>query len=265
VFSGCFYDLIRHIFNAGAPNDSKALLTASRTAGKMLIEAAKNAPASSRFFQSIGRAMVLNDDQAGGEHREAIGAAFAGHGVFLGSSAVLMPKSALAGKAPAVRANSKTGTLGLDTLRDIRRRIDAPTRARLAVTPIRLGAARFVEAVHEREIELGSLTKELKGVVAIAPESVIVGESGGAAAAFSSMPDPTTTEDEVLKFVETLLAHNRIDMDGKTRQVRSRSTGRRTRVIAEARPTTDLTTHVVKTTGGKKMLTRIRFLCGCSR
>src|SRR4051812_7609238 len=265
VFSGCFYDLIRNIFNAGTANNSQALLTASRTAGKMLIEAAKNAPASPRFFQSIGRAMVLNDDQAGGDHREAIGAAFAAHGVFLGSSAVLMPKSALAGKAPAVRARSKTGMLAPDTLRDIRRRIDAPTRARLAVTPIRLGSVAFVEAVHEREIDLGSLAKELKGVVAIAPESVIVGESGGAAAAFSSLPDPSTTEDEVLKFVETLLAHDRIEMDAKTRPVRSRSTGRRKRAVADASERTELTTHVVKTIGGKKMLTRIRFLCGCFR
>jgi len=155
--------------------------------------------------------------------------------------------------------------LAPDTLRDIRRRIDAPTRARLAVTPIRLGSVAFVEAVHEREIDLGSLAKELKGVVAIAPESVIVGESGGAAAAFSSLPDPSTTEDEVLKFVETLLAHDRIEMDAKTRPVRSRSTGRRKRAVADASERTELTTHVVKTIGGKKMLTRIRFLCGCFR
>jgi hypothetical protein len=209
--------------------------------------------------------MVLNDDQIGGEHREQISAAFAAHGVFLGSSAVLMPKLALAGKAPAMRARSMTGALAPETLRDIRRRIDAPTRARFAVARIRLGSSAFVEAVHEREVELGSLTKDLEGVVAKAPESVLVGESGGTAAAFSSMPDPTTTEDEVLKFVETLLAHDRIEMNGKRPSVRSRSTGSRTRAIGDARQTTDLTTHVLKTTGGKKMLTRIRFLCGCCR
>lgn len=262
IFTGCLYDLIRNLFTAGAAQDSAALLAASQTAGRMLIGAAKKAPASLRFFQSVGRTMVLNDDAAGGQHREAISVAFAQHGVFLGSSAVLMPRMALAGRAPSVHAGMKTAALASDTLGDIRRRIDAPRGARMAVAAIDLGAAQFVEAVHHREVALGSLAKELKGVVAVAPESVIVGGSGGTAAAFSALPDPTSTTDEVLKFVETLLAHERIDLGGRPRRAAA-VRGRRALREADGARTPVLPTHVVKTRGGKKILTRVRFLCGC--
>jgi hypothetical protein len=258
VFTGCFYDLIRNLFAATPAPDSAALLNASQTAGKMLIEAAKKAPASLRFFQSVGRTMVLNDDAVGGGHREAISKAFSGHGVFLGSSSMLMPKMALSGRAPV--AARKSGGLGADTLADIRRRIDAPRGARLSVSALALGPTPLVEALHHREVALGSLGKELKGVVAIAPESVLVGASAGAAAAFSAMPDATATTDEVLKFVETLLAHDRVGLHGKS--VRAGTSKKSHAAGARLEP---LPTHVVKARAGKKVLTRVRFLCGCHR
>jgi hypothetical protein len=120
-----------------------------------------------------------------------------------------------------------------------------------------------MEAVHLREVPLDSLTKELKGVVAVAPESVIIGGSGGMAAAFSAIPDPTSTTDEVLKFVETLLAHDTLDLRGKTPSATARR--RRGAVAVPTGNMTSLPTHVVKVQRGKKMLTRVRFLCGCHR
>ena len=260
VFTGCFYDLIRNLFGGSERKDGDALLAASRAAGKMLIGAAKTAPASLRLFQSIGRTMVLNDGASGGKNREAIGSAFSAHGVFLGSSSLLMPKVALAGKAPSA-ARGKSAALGADTLGDLRRRMDAPRGARLAVAPVDLGATRFVEAVHHREVRLDSLGKELKGVVAVAPESVIVGGSAGMAAAFSAMPDPASTADEVLKFVETLLAHDSVDLRGRTPPAKARR-GRAAAAQADGTMSA-LPTHVVKVRGKKKVLTRVRFLCGC--
>jgi Fungalysin metallopeptidase (M36) len=244
IFSGCFYDTIRNIFNsAPAAKNDAALLKAVKTAGKLLVNGAAQAPLAVRFFQSVGRAMVLADDATNrGVNRAAIGQAFAGHGVQLGSSSALLPKTSLAGFAP--KTGNTSARLSPATLTDIRRRLGASAGTRFAVTPVRLGAEPVVEVVHQRAVPLRGLSRQLAAVVAMAPEAIVVGRSGQSAAAFSAIPDPATTTDEVAKFVETLLAHDRIDFGGR----------RRSRL-------TDLPTHRVVTVGKKKILTRIRFIC----
>lgn len=264
IFSGCFYDTIRNIFNgaSGAKNEA-ALLKAAKTAGKLLVKGAAQAPLAVRFFQSVGRAMVLADDATnGGANRAAIGQAFAGHGVQLGSSSALLPKAGLAGKAP--KAGRAAAKLSPATLKDIRQRIGASAGARFSVTPIILGAERAVQVVHHRAVPLSGLSRQLKGVVAMAPEAVVVGKSGHAAALFSAMPDQSTTTDEVTKFVETLLAHGRIDFGGeKTVKPRSSLALGAVGALGKARhpKLTSLPTHRIVTKGGKKILMRIRFIC----
>ena len=77
VFSGCFYDLIAAIFADQSAKTEAKLLTAARTAGALLVEGAKTAPITPRLFQSVGRAMVLADQQLnGGANRDRIRAAF---------------------------------------------------------------------------------------------------------------------------------------------------------------------------------------------
>ncbi|OFW30087.1 MAG: hypothetical protein A3H97_24240 [Acidobacteria bacterium RIFCSPLOWO2_02_FULL_65_29] len=245
LFSGCFYDTVRNIFN-GAPGtkNEAALLRAAKTAGKLLVKGAAQAPLAVRYFQSVGRAMVLADAAtSGGVNRTAIGQAFAGHGVQLGSSSALLPKAGLAGSPP--KAGKPAGALGRATLKDIRERLRASPGARFSVTPIALGSVRASEVLHHRAVPLGGLSAKLKGVVALAPEAVVVGGSGRAAAVFSAMPDRSTTADEVATFVRTLLAHHRID-------------------FGEAKPPklASLPTHRIITKRGKKILIRTRFLCG---
>jgi hypothetical protein len=245
IFSGCFYDTIRNIFNAASGTKSEAaLLKAAKSAGKLLVKGAAQAPLAIRFFQSVGRAMVLADDAASdGANREAIGLAFAGHGVQLGSSSALLPKAGLAGPAP--KAGETAAAVSSATLADIRRRLGAPAGTRVSVTSLRLGTEPAVEVVHQRAVSLRGLSKQLASVVALAPEAVVVGTSGDGAAALSAIPDRSTTTDEVTKFVETLLAHNRIDFGG------------------QAPPTlTRLPTHRIVTKNGKKTLVRVRFTCG---
>ena len=118
----------------------------------------------------------------------------------------------------------------------------------MRVQPIDIGR-RIVKAVHEREIALGDLHSKLKGVVALAPESILVGSSGGFAAALGALPDPTATTDEVLSYVDTLVKHDRIAFDA--RLVRRMRTAKAAGYI----------THKIKAVKGKKMLTRIRFAC----
>jgi hypothetical protein len=266
IFSGCFYDTIRNIFNgaSGAKNEA-ALLKAAKTAGKLLVRGAAEAPIAMRFFQSVGRAMVLADDATnGGANRAAIGEAFAGHGVQLGSSSLLLPKAALAGKPP--KAGKTAAKVSAATLKDIRQRLGAAPGARISVAPIALGSERAVAVVHQRAVSLTGIAKQLKGVVAMAPEAVIVGRSGASAAAFSAIPDQATTVDEVTKFVETLVAHGRIDF-GREKPAKPKASlalgaGRRRALATPRLPKlASLPTHRIVTQGGRKVLLRIRFIC----
>jgi hypothetical protein len=265
IFSGCFYDTIRNIFNAapGAKNQA-ALLKAAKTAGKLLVKGAAQAPLSVRFFQSVGRAMVLADDATnGGANRAEIGQAFAGHGVHLGSASLLLPKISLAGAPP--KAGKAAARLSPSTVTDLRQRLGAPAGAKLGATPIMLGTQRAVEVVHQRAVPLGTVSKQLKGVVAMAPEAVIVGSSGRSAAVLSAVPDQSTTTDEVSKFVETLLAHGRIDFGGTktTKPKAALALGVAPATARAAKPPklTDVPTHRIVMKGGRKTLVRIRFLC----
>jgi hypothetical protein len=110
-----------------------------------------------------------------------------------------------------------------------------------------LGTTRLLEAVHRRPVELTGLARKLKGVVAMAPESLVVGASGAAAAAFSALPDVEATVGEVRAFVASLVARDLIAFDAAEAAASSRAT------------------HVIRTLGGKKVLMRLRFACGTSR
>ncbi len=71
-----------------------------------------------------------------------------------------------------------------------------------------------------------------------------------------SMPHPENTEAEVLAYVKTLVAHDRIDYGGKKKTASKRG------MVAGGGATPDHTTHVIRRVGGKKVLQRVRFLCG---
>src|SRR4029079_18823928 len=63
LFSGCFYDLIAALFAAQASRTQATLLTSARHGCALLIGGVKTALITPRFFQSVGRAMVLADEQ----------------------------------------------------------------------------------------------------------------------------------------------------------------------------------------------------------
>ena len=71
-----------------------------------------------------------------------------------------------------------------------------------------------------------------------------------------SMPHPENTEAEVLAYVRTLVEHDRIDYGGKKKKAPKRG------MVAGAAATEDHTTHVIRRVGGRKVLERVRFLCG---
>lgn len=265
IFSGCFYDLISNIFNASSQRNEAALLAASKAAGKLLIAGAKAAPETPRFFQAVGRAMVLGDQMAnGGAHRQEIVNAFARHNIALGSAAMVAPRASLEGKAPKLGARVKTPALATATTKDIRKRIGAAPGAKLRVSAVDIGEERLAQVIHYREVPLGSLSNQLKGVVAVAAEPVLVGAAGPRAAIVSALPEQNATTDEVQTFVETLLKNDQIEFDsrardGRARAVSAKRAGAKRAGAVNSHPQ-ELPTHKVVMRGGKKVLTRIRFV-----
>lgn len=249
IFTGCFWNLIANLFNASATQDEAALLAAVKLAGKLLIEGARGAVVRPRFLQSIGRAMVLADQNMnGGANRQHINDAFARHDILLGANAMMAPTMALAGTAP------KGAKLGTAAREDLRRRLGSVRGAKLSLSATDFFGVKAVNAVQTRGVQLGSVDPKLKGVVAIAHEPVIVGASGSRAAVMGAVPNVAETESEVKAFVGSLVAHRRIGYGRKAKKA----------AVAK-RDFPEHVTHVVKSVGGRKVLQRVRFLCGCLR
>jgi hypothetical protein len=251
IFNGCFYDLIRKL--AGTSPTAAALQGAARKAGRLLAEAARTAPITPRFFQSIGRAMVMADGEINaGANREAIGSAFAGHGVLLGSSAMLAPSSSLSGAGPAV--SGRAATLSAATRRDLTDRMGLKGAVKMTSSPLDIGGSLVTQTTVQRELSLSKISPKLEGVVCQVMESVLVGSSGGRAAVLGAMPATRNTDDEVMSYVEGLVKHKRIHFEPNTAKAKK---GRPAPARSE--------THQVASLGGKRQLRRVSFACACCR
>jgi hypothetical protein len=169
--------------------------------------------------------------------------------------AMLEPRASLAGTTPKLAGKTRGPILAATTTRDIKKRIGAAPTAKLAVDTLEIGDERLAQAIHYRPVPLASLGKHLKGVIAIAPEPVLVGAEGNRAAVRSALPDSSTTSDEVYAFVETLLQNDQIALDGGGGKALTRGA-----VVGTDRASGP-PTHTVRTRGGEKVLTRIRFVC----
>ena len=258
VFTGCFYDTVCNLFDAGSSQGTAGLRRAALTAGTLLIAAAKTAPEHMRFFQAVGRAMILADtDLNGGAHHQAIRDAFAAHNVLLGSSAMLAPTAALAGGAPRFARDSRKATLATTTQRDLLKRIRGQAKGTLSAVRLKVGGKTVAKAVHRRPVRLDALDKRLKKVVVMASESVLVGTSGTRAAVLGQLPEESATREEATTFVRTLLKHQSIIMTKPAaKRVKKRRAG------AKSKPSSSVATHKVQTQGKTKVLVRTHFTCG---
>lgn len=248
VFTGCFWDLFRNLLDGRG--SSAALRAAANTAGRLLLRGAQAAPEETRFFQAVGRAMVLADEEEHrGAHHEAIRDAFGAHGIALGSRAMLAPVSVLDGPAPSP-AGAARGALSPVTRRDLKDRLGAGAHARMVVKRRAIGGRAIVQAVHQREVPLGEISPRLRGVIALAPEGVLVGRSGRRAAVLGGLPEAAATTDEVEAYVESLVAHDRIDY-GPRQHAAGAAGSRRS----------SWHSHGVQTVAGRRVLRRLRFSC----
>jgi hypothetical protein len=251
IFTGCFYDTVCNIFAAQPNQGEQALLAAAQTAGRLLIAGATTASEVPRFFQAVGRGMMIADESAGGANRAAIRDGFAAHNIAIGSTVTLAPTSGLAGPAPSVDSAAGTATLAPAARRDLLERIGA-RGGRLSVTSHTLGAKTVAKAVHRRDVSLGKLDRRLKDVVVSACESVFVGSSADRAVVLGQLPHAQTTVDEVNQFVTTLMEHGTLGLAAAKRATRSKP----------AEPEgLSLPTHTLQKRGGKTVLNRVRFSC----
>lgn len=246
VISGCFWDTIGNIYNLTGNWGQTGLWNAARTAGRILIEAIRDAPEVPRFTRSVGEAMLAADqDLNGGANQTAIREAFAFHNVILGTP-IVQPTMALAGPATAA-----AGTLGVVSRRDLLGRLGTVKGSKVKTGKRRILGRTVTEVVHERPIALGHLCEDLKGVVAMASEPVRVARTNGRMAVLGAMPNAAETTSEVETFVASLVAHGCID------------TGKEKAKGAVAAPTA-ITTHAIHKRGGRKVLERVRYAC-CAR
>jgi hypothetical protein len=256
IFTGCFWDTILGIFAQQSTSSAAALWTATRIAGRLLIAGAAQAPETPRFFQSVGQAMVLVDEQLNrSANRTTIRTAFAGHNVMLGSNAMLAPSAALAGRGPRVGAPGKAAVVPAGVLQDLRRRIAAPAGSTVTASWRRVAGQLVTHLVHHRRIPLGGLDARLRGVVAVAREPVLMGGTPSRAAVLGALPEPHTSTDEVHTYVSTLLGSSRIAFDAdRARQ----GLGGVSKKDQRERPAM----FAVRTRGSERVLTRLRFACG---
>jgi hypothetical protein len=146
------------------------------------------------------------------------------------------------------------------TTADLRARLGAERGTKLHIRSVELGQQRFVEASHQRRVDLTGLASYLKGVSASGSEPVLVAPVRGAMAIMSSMPDASATHDEVHAFVKGLVARDEIAHGPGSSGA---AQGARRAALAPTSSTTPLATHRVVRQRGEATLERVRFACGC--
>jgi hypothetical protein len=259
IFTGCFYDLVRAIFTRGARTEAR-LWRAARTAARLLHKGAATAPQVPRFYQSVGRAMVLADAQLhGGVNRQAIGEAFGGHGIALGSSALLAPELALAGPAPVPDLAAGSVELEDSTRRDLRRRLGMLANTALTVKAVDLDGG-VAKAKYRVPVALDGVDPRLDGVVATADVQVLLGGSGGRAAVLGALPRPDHNAEAVREFAASLAQAGQIAFEAGPAP--THADGHRHSAVGEGTSApAALPTHAVVDAGPVRVLHRVRFAC----
>ena len=256
LMSGCFYDLVRAMFTTSGQRTETRLWSVTKTAARLFYKASVTAPEVPRFFQAVGRAMVLADDSLhGGANRQLIGQAFAGHGLALGSQALLAPELALEGDAPDVDRAAGVAAVQPATIRDIRRRLGAASNARATVSVADLTDGPVAKVSVRTEVPLDDIDQRLRGVVAFVDVPALVGASGRSAALLHA-PRAGTPTDDVYTFVRSLLANGQLETPTAPPP---RSRRRATAAVADVLPTAEKPTHTLAKRGAGQELRRVRF------
>ena len=284
--SGCYYQLIREIFLAG-PGGDAGLLQACQVATRLLTRAAAEAPIRPRFLESVGRTMILADNNLfGGANGTHIRKAFEHHGIALSVTSFLAPRIAL---TPANAKPSKTAAKGATLSAQAKRLLYsvlevAPTE-KLARSDFTVAGPETAQMTAYRTVDLTGLSERLANVKSYNPYSALVGSSGGAPAILGAVDPAAVVSNEVRSYVATLIRRRQVDLTppgkataaarggsakkkpgGSVKKKMAARAGRKRRkkrsgagyLSEEGRAT-----HVLRRSGQEVILERIGFACGC--
>lgn len=245
IFSGCFYDTLTNIYDASGSATEAGLAKAAETAGRLLVAGAREAPLKSRFFQSVGNAMLIADQaQNGGAHSDAIREGFSAHNVLLNVQQMTSPTVVLAGRAPAARVHAVSDVITRASRRSLLEAVGEAPDQRLFAAQYELGGESVAAVRRRQKVALGDVAEDLEGVFCMVEEDVLIGARNGNAALLGAVETVQQSVAEVQNFVYSLHSAGQIGNDGETMVP---------------------TSHSVSGAGDDKRLVRKRFTCGCCR
>jgi hypothetical protein len=258
---GCYYDLIREIFQAG-PSGEANLWQACQIATRLLALAVKAAQIRPRFLETVGRTMILADRQqqtnadGTGPNEAHIKAAFGRHGISLSVTNFFAPRNALSA-APKAAAAAVMTPKARQQLRSI---LEIDTRAKLESRSFALGDTASEEVSTLRPVDLTGLSERLTNVKAYTPQVALVGQAGGATAVLGLVDPAMTISSEVREYVRTLVKRKLIDFDGGSAGRSKAKSARSGGVVPSQYPT-----YGLKRRGKEVVLERLHFACACRR
>ena len=255
VFTGCFYDTVCNIFASQPNQDEQGLLTAATTAGRLLIAGAAAAPESARFFQAVGRAMILDDEVASGGASSR------------GDSRRLRRSQHRDRKHGDARADVTPGRIGADG--GPGRRHGGPSGRR---PPRSAGAHRRAAWPAERDgppdrrpgrHQGGSSARRLAGEAHAATQGCRRARRPSPSWSDPAPPAPSSSGTCPMPAPRSTRSITSSGRCWSTAPSASRRPSAPRRKAATPESQT-LPTHTLQTRGGKTALKRIRFSCGCS-
>ncbi len=253
VFTGCFFDLAHNLYTHRAVFDQQGLLDAADLAGRLLVEAVKVAPHDPRFFQAVGRSMILIDEDSNASANHlAIRDAFNNHGIALGSSAMLAPSVPLDGPAPSVRASGASSTaLVAQTRHSLCDVLGTPRSTPISLKSLKIGKRRVSRGSFSTRVSLAAMGKRLAGVSAHIHQDVLLGKSLRKGALLGQIPNVEVARREIESLVDCLLDVGSIHGMGHAHALKGR--------FLEG--VKDLPTHTIRKQGKHRRIQRMRFSC----
>jgi hypothetical protein len=230
VFTGAFLDALARMLPVAGPATVPNLQAVSRDLGRLLVEGVRLAPVTAGYYSQVAAAMLQVDQaQFRGQYQEALRSGFVEHGILAPAAA-----AALASAAPRAGVAAAMPPYAADSEGYRRTASDAPQLPVLSLTTA-FGLPLDVHAPAQ------------------APRFQ------AAAAALGSRPAaPRSAEDEARSFVEDLIQLGRIDFGQPGGVAAAVAT-------PPARSASKKTHRLVPTAGGRLLLKRLHFNCGCRR
>jgi hypothetical protein len=237
VFTAGFLDALARMAQAEGPVHDQSLITVARNMGQLLVDAIYAAPITENYYSQVAAAMVHADVQRfGGRYQSALSSAFVERGILSVDSAMavsMAPRlrwASLASREPDTAASVSLLVYD-DAEIDEGFRMGVGETQSLPLTPMTVGGVAF----------------EVHGPGGVSPS--FVAEPHGFAAASA---DPQREETAALDNFVRGLIHNRRIAFGTTRPMSFLSA-----------PDPNNATHSVTEIGGKLVLKRNFFMCGC--